>query len=154
MSHLLPISASLAAEALSNGDTRVLDVICSQGIRTGMLYYIGRFLDGFKEGAGASGLAWAAGLGKMGGVGERMGWEMKEDRRLRGQAERRGSGYMPMLQASEGIAGAQVADEDKRRAEYMKRVELEKQFRVYRYKGAVVAPPANAIEYGERVQIL
>jgi hypothetical protein len=45
-------------------------------------------------------------------------------------------------------------DEMRRREAYDKRVEVERQLRVYRYKGAVVAPPKDAVEYGERIQIL
>ena len=108
-----------------------MDVITAQAVRAGLLYYSGRFLDGWAEMSGAAGMAWAAGLGKLGGVSENLA------KLLRGDGHDSGSG-----------------DHKERERQYEKRVQLEERVRLYRYKGAVLPPPADAKEYGQRVELL
>jgi hypothetical protein len=69
---LLAPARSLAAHAYAAADPRLLDVIAGNATRALHLYLGGRFLDGWAEASGGSAMAWAAGLGKLGGVGEAM----------------------------------------------------------------------------------
>ena len=82
-------------------------------------------------------MAWAGGLGKMGGVGEGFG----KAPRMNGEREGKGR---------EG----QQEERYERYERYERRVELERELRVYRWKGVVLAPPRDAVEYGERVELL
>ena len=60
-----------AQHALSVADPRIIDVIAANVIRCA--YYIeqGRLLETLTEMGGTGIVAWAAGLGKLGGIGER-----------------------------------------------------------------------------------
>lgn len=57
--------------AMSNPDGRLLDAIVADACRAMNCYRQARFLEGWGEGARAAALVWAAGLGKLGGVGAR-----------------------------------------------------------------------------------
>jgi hypothetical protein len=60
----------------------LMDAAIGDGLRAMFCYRQARFMEGWGEGARAAALAWAAGLGKLGGVGERFGGgsEGREDR--------------------------------------------------------------------------
>ena len=60
-------------QAMSAPDGRLLDAAMGDALRAMFCYRQARFLEGWGEGARAAALAWAAGLGKLGGVGERFG---------------------------------------------------------------------------------
>lgn len=56
--------------ALSSADARIIDIVaasCLSGIRS---YQGARFLEGWGASTAPTAMAWAAGLGKLGGVGE------------------------------------------------------------------------------------
>jgi hypothetical protein len=55
---------------MSAPDGRLLDAAIGDAIRAMACYRQARFLEGWGEGARAAALAWAAGLGKLGGIGE------------------------------------------------------------------------------------
>jgi len=58
-------------QAMSAPDGRLLDAAIGDALRAMFCYRQARFMEGWGEGARAAALAWAAGLGKLGGVGER-----------------------------------------------------------------------------------
>jgi hypothetical protein len=60
-------------QAMSAPDGRLLDAAIGDALRAMFCYRQARFLEGWGEGARAAALAWAAGLGKLGGVGEKFG---------------------------------------------------------------------------------
>lgn len=68
---LIQPARTYAAEAFSSGDTRLLDVLTGQAIRSLTFFHQSRFLDGWVEISGCVSLATAYGLGKLGGVGQR-----------------------------------------------------------------------------------
>lgn len=68
---LQPHARSQSMEAMVNPDGRLLDVIIADAARAMNCYRQARFLEGWGEGARAAALVWAAGLGKLGGVGAR-----------------------------------------------------------------------------------
>lgn len=90
---LLSPARTYSAQAYSTGDHRLLDVVAAQAIRAIAFFQEGRFLDGWAETSGSAALAWACGLGKLGGVGQRFldpeergeGWEerCKREEKLR-----------------------------------------------------------------------
>jgi hypothetical protein len=55
---------------MSAPDGRLLDSAIGDALRAMTCYRQARFLEGWGEGARAAALAWAAGLGKLGGIGE------------------------------------------------------------------------------------
>lgn len=63
-------SRQLAQHALSNLDTRVLDLLAATALRSIGLAAMGRFVDAWNENCSAAGLVWATGIGKLGGVME------------------------------------------------------------------------------------
>jgi hypothetical protein len=69
-------------QAMSSPDGRLLDAAIGDALRAMFCYRQARFMEGWGEGARAAALAWAAGLGKLGGVGERFsgGSEDREER--------------------------------------------------------------------------
>ena len=56
--------------ALAVADRRLLDIIEANNIRSLTCYEGARLLEGWVEGSAAVSMAWAAGLGKLGGWGE------------------------------------------------------------------------------------
>ncbi|TXT03825.1 hypothetical protein VHUM_04346 [Vanrija humicola] len=67
---LMPPSRALAQHALTNLDPRLLDLVAAAALRSVTLAMTGRFVDSWNENATCVSLAWAAGLGKLGGVAE------------------------------------------------------------------------------------
>ncbi|KAL1405402.1 hypothetical protein Q8F55_009033 [Vanrija albida] len=67
---LMPPSRALAQHALTNLDPRLLDLVAAAALRSVILAMTGRFVDSWNENATCVSLAWAAGLGKLGGVAE------------------------------------------------------------------------------------
>ncbi len=58
--------------ALSTADARIIDIVAASCIR-GLSSYLGaRFLEGWGTASSATATSWAAGLGKLGGVGGRL----------------------------------------------------------------------------------
>ena len=58
-------------QVMSSPDGRLLDSAIGDAVRAMSCYLQARFLEGWGEGARAAAMAWAAGLGKLGGIGER-----------------------------------------------------------------------------------
>ena len=56
--------------ALSSADARIIDVVAASCIRGVRSYEGARFLEGWGTSTASTAMAWAAGLGKLGGVGE------------------------------------------------------------------------------------
>lgn len=57
--------------ALTAADNRLIDVVSASCIRGLTSYYAAHFLEGWGTASSGTSMAWAAGLGKLGGVGER-----------------------------------------------------------------------------------
>jgi hypothetical protein len=75
-------------QAMSSPDGRLMDAAIGDALRAMFCYRQARFMEGWGEGARAAALAWAAGLGKLGGVGERFGGA-SEGREVRVEREMR-----------------------------------------------------------------
>jgi len=65
---LFPTSRALAQHALSNLDSRVIDLVTAAMLRCCGLSAMGRFVDGWNENSLACGLVWGTGIGKLGHV--------------------------------------------------------------------------------------
>lgn len=68
---LLGPARALSSHAFATSDLRIVDVVASNAIRALALYIEARFLDGWIESSSGAAMAWAAGLGKLGGVAVR-----------------------------------------------------------------------------------
>lgn len=98
---------SHSMQAMSAPDGRLLDAAIGDAIRAMSCYRQARFLQGWGEGSRAAALAWAAGLGKLGGIGEQFvgpgpGREerVERERRYRSLA-RKGQVIAPAKDAAE-----------------------------------------------------
>lgn len=83
-------SRMLAQHALASIDHRVLDLVAAATLRSLALVSQGRFIDAWNENSASCSLLWAAGLGKLGGVGERFApAHLQRGREARVEYERR-----------------------------------------------------------------